>query len=97
MRPQMPPRAHSPSGRRRAPINVKLAANMLREAAAITTQITGETIPSDKPACLAMTVRQPAGVVLASHRGSVPNFLNGRHPRALPALVFSFKFSPMCS
>ena len=29
--------------------NVMLAANMLREAAAMTTQITGEVIPSDKP------------------------------------------------
>ena len=29
--------------------NVMLAANMLREAAALTTQIEGEVIPSDKP------------------------------------------------
>src|SRR3954466_10527426 len=32
-----------------AGFNVMLAANMLREAAAMTTQISGEIIPSDKP------------------------------------------------
>ena len=34
-----------------AGFNVMLAANMLREAASMTTQITGEIIPSDKPGC----------------------------------------------
>jgi vanillin dehydrogenase len=43
--------------------NVRLAANMLREAAAMTTHITGEVIPSDE-GVLALAVRQPAGVVL---------------------------------
>ena len=43
--------------------NVRLAANMLREAAAMTTHITGEVIPSDE-GTLALAVRQPAGVVL---------------------------------
>ena len=37
--------------------------SMLREAAAMTTQIAGEVIPSDKPGTLAMGIRQPAGVV----------------------------------
>ena len=50
-----------------AGFNVHLAAGMLREAAAMTTQISGEVIPSDKPGCIAMAVRQPAGVVL-EHR-----------------------------
>src|SRR5450755_4606622 len=44
--------------------NVHLAAGMLREAAAMTTQISGEIIPSDVPGNMAMAIRQPAGVVL---------------------------------
>src|SRR6185503_14714290 len=44
--------------------NVHLAAGMLREAAAMTTQIGGEVIPSDKPGNLSMAMRQPVGVVL---------------------------------
>ena len=47
-----------------AGFNVHLAAGMLREAAAFTTQIAGEVIPSDVPGSLAMGVRQAAGVVL---------------------------------
>jgi acyl-CoA reductase-like NAD-dependent aldehyde dehydrogenase len=61
-----------------AAFNVKLAAGMLREAAAITTQITGETIPSDKPGCLAMTVRQPADVVLGIAPWNAPIILGVR-------------------
>ena len=45
--------------------NVMLAAGLFREAASLVTQIQGETIPSDKPGALSMTVRQPAGVVLS--------------------------------
>lgn len=45
--------------------NVRLAAGIFREAASLTTQIQGETIPSDKPGCLSMTIRQPVGVVLS--------------------------------
>ncbi|MET3616257.1 acyl-CoA reductase-like NAD-dependent aldehyde dehydrogenase [Rhizobium aquaticum] len=41
--------------------NTMFAANVLREAAAMTTQIAGEIIPSDKPGTLAMGVRQAAG------------------------------------
>lgn len=41
--------------------NVHLAANMLREAAAMTTQIDGSLIPSDVPGNLAMGVRVPCG------------------------------------
>jgi len=44
--------------------NVHFAANILREAAAMTTQVTGEVVPSDVPGNLAMAIRQPAGVVL---------------------------------
>ena len=45
-----------------AHFNVGLAAGILREAAAMTTQIHGEVIPSDRPGTLAMGIRQPAGV-----------------------------------
>jgi salicylaldehyde dehydrogenase len=45
--------------------NVMLAANLFREAAGLATQIQGETIPTDKPGALSMTIRQPAGVVLS--------------------------------
>src|SRR3984957_11813263 len=47
-----------------AMFNLMLAAGMTREAAALTTQIGGEVIPSDKPGCLALTLREPVGVVL---------------------------------
>lgn len=39
--------------------NIMLASSMLREAAAITTQIQGEIISSDIPGMMAMGVRQP--------------------------------------
>ncbi len=45
--------------------NVMLAANLFREAASLVTQIQGETIPTDKPGTLSMTVRQPVGVILS--------------------------------
>lgn len=45
--------------------NVVLAANLFREAASLATQIQGETIPTDKPGALSMTVRQPVGVILS--------------------------------
>lgn len=48
-----------------AGFNVVLAANLFREAASLATQIQGETIPTDKPGALSMTVRQPVGVVLS--------------------------------
>jgi salicylaldehyde dehydrogenase len=48
-----------------AGFNVFLAANVFREAASMVTQIQGETIPTDKPGALSMTVRQPVGVVLS--------------------------------
>jgi acyl-CoA reductase-like NAD-dependent aldehyde dehydrogenase len=45
--------------------NVMASAAVMREAAAIATQIQGETIPTDKPNTLSMTLRQPVGVVLS--------------------------------
>jgi acyl-CoA reductase-like NAD-dependent aldehyde dehydrogenase len=61
-----------------ARFNVKLAAGMLREAASLTTQITGEIIPSDKPGCVSMAVRQPAGVVLGIAPWNAPVILGVR-------------------
>jgi len=58
--------------------NVELAARMLREAAAMTTQIVGEVIPSDVPGSLAMAVRQPAGVVLGIAPWNAPVILGVR-------------------
>ena len=58
--------------------NVMLAAGMLREAAAMTTQISGEVIPSNVPGSLAMAVRQPAGVVLGIAPWNAPVILGVR-------------------
>ncbi len=58
-----------------AGFNVFLAAGLLREAAALTTQISGEVIPSDVPGSLAMAVRQPAGVVLGIAPWNAPVIL----------------------
>jgi benzaldehyde dehydrogenase (NAD) len=61
-----------------AMFNLKLAASMTREAAAITTQIGGEVIPSDKPGCLAMALREPVGVVLGIAPWNAPIILGVR-------------------
>jgi acyl-CoA reductase-like NAD-dependent aldehyde dehydrogenase len=58
--------------------NVMLAANMLREAAAMTTQIDGSIIPSNVPGSLAMAVRQPCGVVLGIAPWNAPVILATR-------------------
>src|SRR4030088_2563006 len=51
---------------------------MLREAAAMTTQISGEVIPTDKPDNLAMAFRQPVGVVLGIAPWNAPVILGVR-------------------
>ncbi|GAB3482281.1 aldehyde dehydrogenase [Polaromonas eurypsychrophila] len=61
-----------------AGFNVMLAAGMIREAAALTTQISGEVIPSDVPGSLAMGLRQPAGVVLGIAPWNAPIILGVR-------------------
>ena len=58
--------------------NAQLAAGMLQEAAALTTQISGEVIPSDIPGSLAMAVRQPVGVVLGMAPWNAPVILGVR-------------------
>jgi benzaldehyde dehydrogenase (NAD) len=58
--------------------NLMLAAGMIREAAALTTQIGGEVIPSDKPGCLAMALREPVGVILGIAPWNAPIILGVR-------------------
>ena len=81
-----------------AGFNVMLAANMLREAAAMTTQISGEIIPSDKPGTLAMAIRQPAGVCLGIAPWNAPVIL-GTRAVAMPIACGNtvvLKASEMC-
>jgi acyl-CoA reductase-like NAD-dependent aldehyde dehydrogenase len=61
-----------------AQFNVGASANLLREAAALTTQIKGETIPTDKPGTLSMTLRQPVGTVLSIVPWNGPVILGAR-------------------
>jgi acyl-CoA reductase-like NAD-dependent aldehyde dehydrogenase len=58
-----------------ARFNVQLATGMVREAASLTTQIGGEVIPSDKPGCIAMALKEPAGVVLGIAPWNAPVIL----------------------
>ncbi|MGY4494521.1 aldehyde dehydrogenase [Pseudomonas sp. TE3610] len=61
-----------------AQFNVGGSAALLREAAALTTQIKGETIPTDKPGTLSMTLRQAAGTVLSIVPWNGPILLGAR-------------------
>ena len=58
--------------------NVMLAAGMLREAAAMTTQIKGEIIPANKPGTLSMGYRQPIGVLVGMAPWNAPIILGVR-------------------
>jgi acyl-CoA reductase-like NAD-dependent aldehyde dehydrogenase/ABC-type branched-subunit amino acid transport system ATPase component len=58
--------------------NSHFAASLMREAASMTTQITGEVIPTDKPNNLAMAIRQPVGVVLGIAPWNAPVILGVR-------------------
>ncbi|WP_447726590.1 aldehyde dehydrogenase [Sphingomonas koreensis] len=61
-----------------ARFNLMLAVGMIREAAALTTQIGGEVIPSDKPGCIAMAIREPVGVMLGIAPWNAPIILGVR-------------------
>jgi len=61
-----------------ARFNVQLGAGMVREAAALTTQITGDVIPSDKPGLLSLALREPVGVVLGIAPWNAPVILGCR-------------------
>ncbi len=58
--------------------NCMFGANILREAAAMITQITGDVIPSNKPGCLSMAVRRPVGVCLGIAPWNAPVILGVR-------------------
>ncbi|HEX7380931.1 MAG TPA: aldehyde dehydrogenase [Nevskiaceae bacterium] len=58
--------------------NVHVAAGMLREAAGLTTQIQGSTIPTDVPGNLAMSIRVPCGPVLGIAPWNAPVILGTR-------------------
>ncbi|HEY6049184.1 MAG TPA: aldehyde dehydrogenase [Sphingomicrobium sp.] len=61
-----------------ARLNVHLGAGMVREAAALTTQIHGDVIPSDKPGLLSLALREPVGVVLGIAPWNAPVILGCR-------------------
>ncbi|HEY6816994.1 MAG TPA: aldehyde dehydrogenase [Croceibacterium sp.] len=61
-----------------AMFNLMLAAGMVREAAAITTQIQGEVIPSDHHGTVAMALREPVGVILGIAPWNAPIILGVR-------------------
>ncbi|PVH28047.1 aldehyde dehydrogenase [Pararhodobacter oceanensis] len=61
-----------------ARFNCMLAADMLVEAASLTTQIKGEIIPSNRPGSTAMATRQAAGVVLSMAPWNAPVILGIR-------------------
>ena len=61
-----------------ARFNVQLGAGMVREAAALTTQITGEVIPSEKPGLLSLALREPVGVILGIAPWNAPVILGCR-------------------
>ncbi|MCX4162573.1 MULTISPECIES: aldehyde dehydrogenase [Paraburkholderia] len=58
-----------------AEFNAHLGVSLLVEAAALTSQINGEVIPSDIPGNLALAVRVPAGVVLGIAPWNAPVIL----------------------
>jgi len=61
-----------------ARFNLTLAASTIREAAALTTQVAGEVIPSDRPGCIAMALREPVGVLLGIAPWNAPIILGVR-------------------
>lgn len=78
--------------------NVKLGAGIFREAAAMTTQIKGEVVPSDKPGSLAMALRQPVGVIVGMAPWNAPVIL-GVRAVAMPIAAGNtvvLKASEMC-
>jgi acyl-CoA reductase-like NAD-dependent aldehyde dehydrogenase len=79
-------------------LNCRLAASILREAAAMTTQIGGEVIPSDRAGSLSLAVRRPCGVVLSLAPWNAPLVLGVRGiamPLACGNTVV-FKASELC-
>ena len=78
--------------------NVSLGAEMLREAAAMTTAVKGEVIPSAVPGTTAFAVRRPVGVVLSVAPWNAPVIL-GMRSIAMPLACGNtvvFKASEIC-
>jgi benzaldehyde dehydrogenase (NAD) len=61
-----------------AMFNLMLATGMVREAAALTTQIGGEVIPSDHEGTIALALREPVGVILGIAPWNAPIILGVR-------------------
>ena len=61
-----------------ARLNVELGAEMLRDAAALTTQVAGQIVPSDQAGMTAFAIRQPVGVVLGIAPWNAPVILGVR-------------------
>lgn len=81
-----------------AGFNVHLAAGILREAGAMTTQIGGQVIPANKPGTLAMAVNKPRGVCLGIAPWNAPIIL-GTRAVAMPLACGNtavLKASEMC-
>ncbi len=81
-----------------AGFNVAFGASILREAASITSQITGEVIPSDIPDVISMAIRQPIGVCAGIAPWNAPVIL-GVRAMAMPLACGNtvvFKASEFC-
>lgn len=79
-------------------LNIRLGASILREAAAMTTQISGDVVPVSNPDTLSMAIRQPCGVVLSMAPWNAPIVL-GTRALALPLACGNtvvFKASELC-
>ncbi len=81
-----------------AGFNCALAAGILREAAAMTSQITGDVIPANKPGTLAMAQRKPLGVCLGIAPWNAPVILGVRAVAMAIACgnTVVFKASELC-
>ena len=58
--------------------NAKLGAEIMREAAAMTTRLVGETIPADRPGTLSLAIRRPVGVMVGMAPWNAPVILGVR-------------------
>ncbi len=67
--------AETGAARSWAAFNLKLGCDLLREAGAMTTQLTGDVIPTDKPGSLSYASREPWGVCLGMAPWNAPIIL----------------------
>jgi len=64
--------AETGAARSWAAFNIKLACDLLREGGAMTTQLTGDVIPTEKAGCLSIATREPWGVCLGMAPWNAP-------------------------